>query len=605
MNDQQSPKPNSLENAISKLMLLQSQPLHSENQKLLQDALQELQNTKTEMAAGEEQARLAALYQVGQMLGNSLDLEEVLNHVMDAAIHLTDAERGFLILTTPGSPEMNVRISRNISKADLASPEHTVSHTVIQAALDSGKGIVTTNAQEDPRFSEQESVVSYNLRSILCVPLKARGEVSGVIYVDNRAQAGLFGQDDLDLLNAFASQAASAIANAQQYTATDEVLADRVQELEGLVRFARVANTRHTLVELLEDTQKWVISGSKAQQAWIAIFDDTGENEDTLTVVAGSKRGSTFPRTAPLLAATLEGNTPHIYEPTPGVPARLVVPMLSEQYTLGVIVAEAATAFSTEDLNYLARLANLAMTAAGKIELLELIQDAKQEKAQFVSTVSHELRLPMTSIMGYTDLLKQGAMGEVNEAQMGFLKIIRENADRMSKLISDLSDIYKAESGRLHLEPLPMSLPMAVQSAAEALKPLIEERGQKLEVLVSRELPTVLGDQKRVAQMVQVLLENAVLYSPEGADLAVRARLEGETVTLMVVDHGIGIAPEDQTMLFTQFFRSEVEEVREHKGWGLGLCVVKSLAELMNGETGYETEPGKGSTFWFTLPLAK
>jgi signal transduction histidine kinase len=207
--------------------------------------------------------------------------------------------------------------------------------------------------------------------------------------------------------------------------------------------------------------------------------------------------------------------------------------------------------------------------------------------------------------MGYTDLLKQGAMGEVTDAQMGFLNVIRDNAGRMAKLISDLSDIYKAEGGRLHLETSPISLLVAVQNAAEQVDPVLEERSQKLEILVSEELPAVQGDPKRVAQMVQYLLENAALYSPKGASLAARARLENGNVRFMVVDSGIGVAPEDQALIFNQFFRSEVEEVREHKGWGLGLSVVKSLAELMDGQTGFETEPGKGSTFWFTLPLVK
>ena len=604
MTHQKNPVTDSLQSALSRLAMIQSQQLPAEARNLLQDAIQYLHTVGNEITAGEEQDRLAALYQVGQMLGNSLDLEEVLNHVMDAAIQLTNAERGFLILTTPHSPEIDVRISRNISNTDLASPEHKVSHTVIQTALNAGEGVVTTNAQEDPRFSDKESVISYSLRSILCAPIKARGEVLGVIYVDNRAQAGMFENDDLNLLNAFASQAASAIANAQQYAATNESLAARVQELEALVRFTRVTNTRSSLQEILEDTLDWSLSGTHAEQAWIAVFDEEDEASEELTVIAGSKRGNKFPNSAPLLAATLESNTPHIYEPSPGVPGRLVVPMLTKDATLGVIVAENETPFPIEDLNFLTRLANLAMTAADKLELVELIEDAKQEKAEFVSTVSHELRLPMTSIMGYTDLLKQGAMGEINEAQMSFLKIIRENADRMAKLIADLSDIYKAEGGRLHLEPLPMSLPQAVRSAAESVKEIVEEREQQIEIQVASEIPTTSGDAKRVSQMIEYLLENAALYSPIGATITVRAKVESDFVRLMVEDNGIGIAPEDQAMLYTQFFRSEVEEVREHKGWGLGLCVVKSLAALLNGETGYETEQDKGSTFWFTLPMA-
>jgi signal transduction histidine kinase len=602
MIEHDAPMSKSMKTALSNLYQLRDQKLPGEIQALVEDTIGRLHEASGENSAGEDQTRLAALYQVGRLLGTSLDLDEVLNHVMDAAITLTEAERGFLILAKPGEEALDIRISRNIRSNLLKEPERKVSRTVIRTALESGKGVVTTNAQEDPRFSKQESVVSFSLRSILCVPLKARGEILGVIYVDNRAQSGLFTEEDLDILNTFASQAASAIANAQQFSQTDEVLAERVQELEELVRFSRVIHTRTSLQAILEDTQKWALSGTKAGQAWIAVIDEEEGKAVGLNVLAGSEKGKTLPKTDPRIASALEGSTPHVFEPTTSTPALLVVPLLDETRTLGV-VAESKTAFSTEDLNYMTRLANLAMGAISKMDLYTQIQESKIEQAQFVSTVAHELRIPMTSIMGYTDLLKGGAMGEVNENQLNFLNVIRENVGRMSKLVSDLSDIYKAEGGRLHLDIEPMSLLQAAKNAAEMAAPLLEERGQKLEVLISEELPAVRADLKRAAQMVQYLLENASLYSPEGATLAVRARVEDGAARLMVVDSGIGVAPEDQAMIFTQFFRSEVEEVRTHKGWGLSLCVVKKLAEFMDGSIGYETEPKKGSTFWFTVPL--
>jgi signal transduction histidine kinase len=234
---------------------------------------------------------------------------------------------------------------------------------------------------------------------------------------------------------------------------------------------------------------------------------------------------------------------------------------------------------------------------------LHSLQDAKEEKSQFVSNVSHELRIPMTSIMGYTDLLRQGAMGEVNANQLNFLNVIRENVGRMSKLIADLSDIYKIESGRLHLEPEPMSVFNAIQSGLELTKKTLNGHYSEVTVVVEEDLPMVEADPKRISQMVHYLLENAVLYSPGGQPVTVKALRQDETIRLMVIDKGIGIQLEDQPHMFSQFFRSEVEAVREHKGWGLSLCLVKSLAELGGGQVGYETEPEAGSTFWFTIPV--
>lgn len=237
-------------------------------------------------------------------------------------------------------------------------------------------------------------------------------------------------------------------------------------------------------------------------------------------------------------------------------------------------------------------------------DALQSLEDAKEEQAQFVSTVSHELRIPMTSIMGYTDLLRQGAMGHVNENQLNFLNVIRENAGHMSKLIANLSDIYKIKSGRLHLEPEAISIFDAVQNGLELAKKSLNGQNPEFVVRVAEDLPLVQADPKRAAQIIQCLLENAVLYSPERQPVIVEALRDENFVRLKVIDQGIGIQLEDQPHIFSQFFRSEVEPVREHKGWGLSLCLVKSLTEASGGQVGYETDPGAGSTFWVSLPLS-
>jgi two-component system phosphate regulon sensor histidine kinase PhoR len=212
----------------------------------------------------------------------------------------------------------------------------------------------------------------------------------------------------------------------------------------------------------------------------------------------------------------------------------------------------------------------------------------------------------MTSIMGYTDLMIQEATGPVTEQQHSFLKIVRENVGRMAKLVADLSDIYKAESGRLHLEMAPISLTLAVTDGVTQIRPMLNGRIHAVDVHLPDDLPQVKADVKRLAQMVAYLLENAALYSAKDTPIHLRAEKspDGKQVIVQVIDEGIGVLPADQPFLFTQFFRSEAEEVRAHKGWGLSLCVVKSLAELLGGRVGYQTEPGKGSTFWFSVPAA-
>ena len=176
-------------------------------------------------ALAHERQALHALYEVGQSVGSTLDLEEVLNQVMDRIIQLTGAERSLLMLKAEDSSEMEVRVSRNVDQAVLAQADFAVSRTIVQQVAQEGKPVATTNAQADPRFAAQESVVAYSLRSILCVPMMVRDRVTGVIYADNRIRTGLFGDKERDLLAAFANQAALAIENARLFDRVKQQLA--------------------------------------------------------------------------------------------------------------------------------------------------------------------------------------------------------------------------------------------------------------------------------------------------------------------------------------------------------------------------------------------
>ena len=172
-----------------------------------------------------ERQALHALYEVGQSVNSTLELEEVLNQVMDRIIQLTGAERSFLMLKDETSAEMEVRVARNVDRAVMTQADFAVSRTIVQQVAAEGKAIATTNAQADPRFAAQESVVAYALRSILCVPLIVRDQVTGVIYADNRIRTGLFGDKERDLLAAFATQAALAIENARLFDRVKQQLA--------------------------------------------------------------------------------------------------------------------------------------------------------------------------------------------------------------------------------------------------------------------------------------------------------------------------------------------------------------------------------------------
>jgi putative nucleotidyltransferase with HDIG domain len=163
-----------------------------------------------------KQSQLTALMNVGQMINSSLGLKRVLEEVMDSLIALMHAERGFLMLRDPNG-QLSVRIGRGLDHINLDEDAFKVSKTIVRKVTDSGRPILTTNAQADPRFDAQMSVMAYQLRSILCAPLKVKNDLIGVLYVDNRAHSGIFQESDLVLISAFADQAAVAIENARLF----------------------------------------------------------------------------------------------------------------------------------------------------------------------------------------------------------------------------------------------------------------------------------------------------------------------------------------------------------------------------------------------------
>jgi adenylate cyclase len=230
---------------------------------------------------------LLALTDVIQAINSSLELDEVLRIVMDTIIRLTRAERGFLMLRNEKG-EFETYIARNWEQESLDPSESAVSRTVINRVFSDGEPVLTTNAQEDPRFGGHESVIIHNLRAILCVPLKVKGEITGVIYTDNRIQAGIFTETERDLLITFANHAAVALENARLFESLRRTLAE-VTELKNLMDnvFASIASGVITA-----DTQSKISLCNRAAQS---ILGQNNEDlvglrlEDILKLSEGSR----------------------------------------------------------------------------------------------------------------------------------------------------------------------------------------------------------------------------------------------------------------------------------------------------------------------------
>jgi signal transduction histidine kinase len=234
-------------------------------------------------------------------------------------------------------------------------------------------------------------------------------------------------------------------------------------------------------------------------------------------------------------------------------------------------------------------------------------EDERDARQAFVSLVTHELRTPLTSIKGYTDLLLKGIMGPVTDAQENFLQTIRSNAERMSGMLADLSDINKIEGERLKLTFEPVEAAPVVEEALKDFRDQAEQKSQTLHVTMPEDVPAVRCDRERLIQILGKLVHNALTYTPEGGTIQVTvgADSEDDRLRVEVRDDGIGIPEDEQDRIFERFFRASDEQTRQTPGNGLSLHLCKQLLALQEGDITFESEQGVGSTFQFTLPLVQ
>ena len=291
---------------------------------------------------------------------------------------------------------------------------------------------------------------------------------------------------------------------------------------------------------------------------------------------------------------------------------QIIIPIRRETAVIGLLHLE-STSDSQVDIEFLTRLTDHAAIAISNAQLYGEVQRANLAKSDFVSFVAHELKNPMTSIKGYTELLAGGAVGTVNEMQNNFLNTIKSNVERMSTLVSDLNDNSKIEAGRLRLDYKATDVAALVDEVIRSIKRQVEDKKQILEVVSPENLPPMWSDRIRVSQVLTNLVSNAYKYTPEGGLIQVGAEEtanewnpEGaaRVIHLWVKDSGIGLSPDDQQRVFQKFFRSDDPKAREVPGTGLGLNITKSLVEMQGGRIWFESEFRKGTAFHFTIPVA-
>ena len=229
-------------------------------------------------------------------------------------------------------------------------------------------------------------------------------------------------------------------------------------------------------------------------------------------------------------------------------------------------------------------------------------EESDRLKSSFLATMSHELRTPLNSIIGFTGILSQGLVGPINEEQKKQLGFVMNSSRHLLELISDILDISKIEAGELKIESVDFDLPTVIARAVKSLEPLAQKKHLDLDCQISSEVGIMVGDPRRVEQILLNLLSNAVKFTDTGA-VKIRCECVDAQLRVQVTDSGPGIRPEDKSRLFRPFQQLDAGLNRVHQGTGLGLSICLRLVELMGGAIGVESVPGEGSTFSFSLPL--
>jgi signal transduction histidine kinase len=233
----------------------------------------------------------------------------------------------------------------------------------------------------------------------------------------------------------------------------------------------------------------------------------------------------------------------------------------------------------------------------------EKLAEANRMKSEFISIVSHQLRAPLSNLAWAIELLMSGRLGKIEEQQVEYFKILKENSDRMKDLVKDLLIVSKIESARLFLKKEEFSLEELTREIVKEFEPFARASNCEIEFFAEQNLPKIFGDRYQIRQVIENLLDNAIRYTKGKGKVKIRIRKEKNFVHFEIEDNGVGIPKEDQKFIFQKFFRASNVLKYKTQGTGLGLYISKAIIERSGGKIGFKSQERVGSTFWFKLPI--
>jgi PAS domain S-box-containing protein len=564
-----------------------------------------IENARLFEEARQRATQLEATAELGRHITSILDLDELLSQVVELIHHILSYYHVHIFLVDEVTKEAVFRAGSG-EAGRLIEERGGVRLKVGQQGIigwvaGTGLPLLVNDVSQEPRYTSNDALPA--TKSELAVPLKIGQRVIGVLDVQSD-ELNAVNLDDVAVLQALGDQVAIAIENArlfeelEEHKATlEERVQERTEELAAALRQQKIeADKTRAIVEGIAD-------GVMVFDAYhkVIMVNPTAERMLNLPVpiVLGrdmrdliQEADEAFDREAALTVLTV------------------LSALVSSRERLEAGEPLTQTQFQIGDRTITASFTPVALTDEGPFNVVAVFRDITKEaeidrmKSEFLAMAAHELRAPMTSIKGYSDMLLLGLAGQYEERQKQFLNTIKANVDRVLEMVSEFSDISRIETGALKLDIKPFRIDDLVSEVVVSLRLEIEAKEVNLTVEVSPDLPEVWGDRARIIQVLTNLVTNAYKYTPEGGQIAITAQQVDDSVQVDVTDTGIGIAPQDQEKLFTRFFRADHPGVRRMAGTGLGLSIAKSIVEMHGGRIWVKSQLGEGSTFSFTLSLA-
>jgi GAF domain-containing protein/anti-sigma regulatory factor (Ser/Thr protein kinase) len=565
---------------------------------------------------------------------STFELQPVLDTLVQSASRLCEAE-GTVIFLREGN--LYRIAARHGGRPE--SEEYTKQHP-ISAGRESLTGRVALECRvvhipdvlADPEYTYGAQPFG-GFRAMLGVPLLREGSCVGVMAM-NRTTPQPFTTKQIELVTTFADQAVIAIENVRLFDevqARTEALAQSVEELRALGEVSQAVNSTLDLQTVLATIVAQAVQLSTTDAGAIYVFDDArqefqlrathGMDQALIAAIQDQHIGVGERIIARMVAQRGPVQIPDLLnEPSSpllnvviraGYRAVLVVPLLRPGEIVGILVVRRKTAgeFPESTIDLLETFADQSVLAIQNARLFREIEEKSRElaeaskhKSQFLANMSHELRTPLNAILGYAELMLDSIYGEPSEKMRAVLERLQSNGRHLLGLINDVLDLSKIEAGQLTLSLNDYSLGDMVHGVVSAVEPLAAEKRLAFTAQVAPDLPSGHGDERRLSQVLLNLVGNAIKFTDKG-EVAVRASVANGAFTVAVCDTGPGISAVDQAKIFEEFQQADSSITRKKGGTGLGLSIAKRIIEMHGGRIWVESEPGKGSTFYFTLPV--